>query len=368
MKFHRTGIGIVGAGNISDQYLGNLTRFPDLEVLFIADLNLERAASQAAKWGVPASGTVDQMLANPEISLVVNLTIPSSHVEISLKSLEAGKHVWSEKPMALDRPGGLELLKAARENNVRIAIAPDTFLGAGIQTGLKSIRSGVLGKPLTALTIFQTAGPDSWHPNPAFLFAKGAGPLFDMGPYYITTLVQIFGKATRVNATSSRPRTSRVVGSGDERGTIFPVEEPTQVSALIEFASGASAVSIFSFEKAIERTGVVEVSGLNGDLILPDPNNFTGDNLIFPTLGEKILIPPRGNVDGRGLGVLNLAQSIFFGEREVAPGELGFHVLDILISISESAQNKCGVEVTSNWDGSPSLRDDWDPMIAICTK
>ncbi len=188
MQHEKIGVGIVGAGNISDQYLSNLTTFPDFDVIFVADLDRERAASQAKKWGVPASGSLDELLANDQIQLVINLTIPAAHVPVSLAALNAGKHVWSEKPMALDRSGAAQLLEAAKKNGVRLGIAPDTFLGAGVQTGLNAIRGGSIGKPLTALTIFQTAGPDSWHPDPAFLFAKGAGPLFDMGPYYVTTL------------------------------------------------------------------------------------------------------------------------------------------------------------------------------------
>ena len=362
MQHERVGVGIVGAGNISDQYLSNLTTFPDFEVLFVADLNIERAASQAKKWGVPASGSLDQLLANDQIRLVINLTIPAAHVEVSLAALNAGKHVWSEKPMALDRAGAKQLLEVAKKNGVRLGIAPDTFLGAGVQTGLNAIREGSIGQPLTALTIFQTAGTDSWHPDPAFLFAKGAGPLFDMGPYYVTTLVQIFGQAIRVTATSSKSQQTRVVGSGPKKGTSFPVEEPTQITALIEFASGASAVSIFSFEAAHEVTGFVEISGTKGAITFPDPNNFDGENIIFQPNQEPKKLTAAGNTHGRGLGALNMMQSFFAGKSHIASADLGNHVLDILISISESAQRKESVAVTSTLDKNAALDAGWDPL------
>ena len=362
MQFERVGVGVVGAGNISDQYLSHLTTFPDFDVLFVADLVAERAASQAKKYGVPASGSLAELLTNDRIQLVINLTNPAAHVEVSLAALNRGKHVWSEKPMALDRSGAAQLLETAKKNGVRLGIAPDTFLGAGIQTGLNAIRSGSIGKPLTALTIFQTAGPDSWHPDPAFLFAKGAGPLFDMGPYYVTTLVQIFGKATRVTATSSKSQENRTVGSGPKKGTSFPVEEPTQITALIEFASGASAVSIFSFEAAHEVTGFVEITGSEGAITLPDPNNFDGDSVMYQAGQEQKKLTAVGNKHGRGLGALNMMQSFLAGDDHIASANLGNHVLDILISISESAARKESVAVVSNIDKNAALDPDWDPL------
>lgn len=363
MQNSKIGVGVIGAGNISDQYLSNLTTFPDFEVLFIADLDRARAAAQAEKWGVPASGSLDELLALDQIQLVVNLTIPAAHVEVSLACLSAGKHVWSEKPMALDRSGANELLNAAVKNGVRLGIAPDTFLGAGIQSALNAIRRGDIGTPLTALTIFQTAGPDSWHPDPAFLFAKGAGPLFDMGPYYITTLVQIFGKATRVTATSAKPRERRVVGSGPKQGETFPVEEPTQINALIEFESGASAQCIFSFDASHEVTGFVEISGTEGAITLPDPNNFDGESLLHLPDLEARRIESSGNTHGRGLGALNMMQSFFAGQSHIASGEQGYHVLDILISISESAERKESVAILSTYDENTILATDWDPLL-----
>ena len=242
------GVGFIGAGVISDQYLTNLTKFPDVKVHFIADLDLARAKSQADKWGVAGSGTVDELLAHPDVEIVVNLTIPAAHADVDLKCIAVGKHVWSEKPYAVTRAEGQAVIDAAAAAGVLVCVAPDTILGGGVQTGLRAITEGKIGKPLTAITMFQAPGPEVWHPSPEFLFAKGAGPLMDMGPYYLSTLVSIFGAVKRVTGTGSKSRATRVIATGPKAGTEFPVEVPTHVSALIEFESGASAQSTFSFE------------------------------------------------------------------------------------------------------------------------
>jgi predicted dehydrogenase len=182
------GVGVIGAGVISGEYLRNLTAFPDLAVRFVADLDTDRAKAQAEAFGVPASGTVAELLAREDIEIVVNLTIPAVHVEVGLEILRAGKHVWSEKPVAMDRESGLLLLEEARRRGLRVACAPDTVLGSGLQTGLRAIAEGQIGEPLTALAVMQASGPESWHPSPEFLFDTGGGPLFDIGSYYPTAL------------------------------------------------------------------------------------------------------------------------------------------------------------------------------------
>src|SRR5690606_18622401 len=227
------GVGLVGAGNISDQYLANLTRYPDVEVRFVADLDLARAAAQAQRYGVPASGTVEELLAREDVDVVVNLTVPAVHAEVGHRVLAAGKHVWSEKPLALDAGTAAALLADAAARGLRVACAPDTVLGAGVQTALRAIARGDIGEPLTATTMFHVPGPEAWHPSPDFLFARGAGPLFDMGPYYVTTLVHALGSATRVQAVASTSRTTRTIGSGPRAGETFAVEVPTHHAALI---------------------------------------------------------------------------------------------------------------------------------------
>ncbi|WP_248703599.1 Gfo/Idh/MocA family protein [Curtobacterium sp. MWU13-2055] len=358
----RVGVGVIGAGVISDQYLSNLTVFPDVEVRFIADIDLPRAAAQAEKWGVAGSGTVEELLADDDIEIVVNLTIPAAHVEVALQVLAAGKHVWGEKPYALDRESATELRDAARAAGKTVSVAPDTFLGAGLQTALRTIRDGRIGKPLNGLTLFQSPGPESWHPSPEFLFAYGAGPLFDIGPYYITTLVQTFGPVKKVTATASKSRATRTIGSGPKAGTEFPVDVPTNHSALIEFEDGGSAQSVFSFESDRGRTGVVEIAGETGTVVFPDPNNFDGDTELY-ALGaeEPETIPAIGSTYSRGTGVVDLARSLRAGDENRVPGALAFHVLDVMVSIAEAAERGEAVLVESTVSPSQTLPEGWDP-------
>ncbi|HKT57264.1 MAG TPA: Gfo/Idh/MocA family oxidoreductase [Microbacterium sp.] len=359
-----TGIGLIGAGNISPAYLKNLTAFEEVEVRFIADLDLDRASARAKEFGVARSGTVDELLARDDIELVVNLTIPAAHTEVGHRIIAAGKHVWSEKPVALDHESAKELLAAASAAGVRVACAPDTVLGAGVQTALRAIARGDIGTPLTATTMFHVPGPESWHPDPDFLFATGAGPLFDMGPYYATTLVHVFGSATRVQAVSSKSRDIRTIGSGPRAGQTFPVEVPTHHAALIEFEGGTSAQSVFSFQHAFARAGVVEINGTEGTISLPDPNNFDGDSLLH-LHGEKArTITATGAAFGRGTGIVELLRSIRAGVPERASGALASHVLDILLGIRDAALTGHAVEITSKVDPIAPLPESFDPSVA----
>jgi predicted dehydrogenase len=358
------GVGFIGAGVISDQYLTNLTKFPDVKVHFIADLDLARAKSQADKWGVAGSGTVDELLAHPDVEIVVNLTIPAAHADVDLKCIAVGKHVWSEKPYAVTREEGQAVIDAAAAAGVLVCVAPDTILGGGIQTGLRAITEGKIGKPLTAITMFQAPGPEVWHPSPEFLFAKGAGPLMDMGPYYLSTLVSIFGAVKRVTGTGSKSRSTRVIATGPKAGTEFPVEVPTHVSALIEFESGASAQSTFSFESGMLRMGFVEINGTEGTISLPDPNMFDGQNKLLSGVIDVKEVPLTGKTYGRGTGVLEMAQAIREGRQVRIPGEIAFHVLDIMLSINEAIETKSWVEVKSTLPEIKPLPAEWDPMVA----
>ncbi|MET0132080.1 MAG: Gfo/Idh/MocA family oxidoreductase [Kibdelosporangium sp.] len=357
-----TGIGVIGAGVISDIYLTNLTGFADVRVVNVADLDTERAAAQAAKHGVPRSGTVADLLADPAVELVVNLTVPVAHVDVGLAALEAGKHVWSEKPLALDRQSARKLLDRAREKGLRVACAPDTVLGAGLQTARRAIDAGLIGEPRTALALFQTPGPESWHPAPEFLFQAGGGPLLDMGPYYLTELVQLLGPIRRVTGAGGQARATRVIGSGPRQGTEFAVTVPTTVTALIEFARGGSAQLVLSFDSGLSRAGFLEVSGTLGTLVLPDPNRFDGSaHLHLIGREEPEELTPQGHLATRGTGALELARSIRAGVAERASGELAYHVLDAMLAIEESIIRGQSVEVTSTAAIPPPLPADWDP-------
>ena len=365
------GVGFIGAGVISDQYLTNLTTFPDLEVLILGDLDTERAAAQAEKYGVPASGTAQDVLDHPGVQVVVNLTIPAVHTEISSQAIAAGKHVWTEKPLGLDRESTAALLKQADEAGLRVGCAPDTVLGAGVQTAKRAILDGLIGRPLFAQTSMQWQGPEVFHPNPAFLFAKGAGPLLDIGPYYFTTLVSLFGTVEKVAAMGLKAREEREILVGPDKGKTFPVEPPSTISVLTQFEGGQTGTSLVSFDSPLARQGIVEIHGTEGSLSIPDPNMFEGRIAYvrpFESFGEAppeqewIEVQQEGPVTGRGLGLLDMVRAIQDGRPHVASGEVGYHVLDIMLSAEESAERGEFVPVESSVDTVPVLPEGFDPL------
>ncbi|WGD37768.1 Gfo/Idh/MocA family oxidoreductase [Lysinibacter sp. HNR] len=358
-------VGIIGAGVISQTYINNLRSFPDTQVVAVGDLFPEAAHARAQEFDIPHSGDADSVLNNPEVDLVINLTIPAAHVEVALRAIERGKHVWSEKPFSLDRASGQQLLAAASDAGVRLGCAPDTFLGEGIQEALRVIERGDIGVPLTAVTVMQNPGPELWHPNPAFLFQEGAGPLFDIGPYYLTTLVQTFGSISRVAALASTARKQRTIASGPRAGTVFDVTVPTHVSALIQFEGGGSAQSILSFESPRVTHGVFEVTGSEATLSFPDPNNFDGEIKICRTGSDEweslITVTEKSS---RGTGALEMARAIRENRPHRATGELAFHVVDAMTAIAESARTHEFVSVHSRVERSDLLPTDWDPHAA----
>jgi predicted dehydrogenase len=368
------GVGIIGVGVISDTYLENLSSFPDVEVLIVGDLLLDRAEAQAEKYGVPAFGSAEDVLAHPGVDLVVNLTIPAVHVAVSRAAIAAGKHVWTEKPLGLDREGAALLLREAEEAGLRVGSAPDTLLGPGFQAARRAIEDGLIGRPLFALTTFQTQGPDLWHPSPAFLFADGAGPLLDMGPYYFSALVSLLGPVDRVAAVGTKAREERQIHTGPNAGTTFVVEVPSTIQIITAFEQGAQAQSLLSFDSALERHGVVEIHGTEGTIVIPDPNQFTGRIAYVKPLGvirdgmsfeqEWIEIAHEDVQVGRGLGALDMVRAIAEGRPHVASGELGFHVLDILLSAQESAATGTTVVVESTVAPVPLLPEGFDPFVA----
>lgn len=366
------GVGFVGTGMISDTYLENLTSFPDVRVVILGDLDTARAAAQAAKHGVAESGTPDDVLAHPDVEIVVNLTVPAAHVPVSRAAIAAGKHVWSEKPIGVDRAEARALLDKADAAGLRVGIAPDTVLGPGLQTARRAILRGDIGTPLSAQTVMQNIGPDIFHPNPEFYFVAGGGPVLDMGPYYLSALVSILGPIARVAAVGGQGRTTRTVQAGDRAGTEFPVSVTTFVHALTQFEQGGVGQSVFSFESPLARMGIVEVTGTEGTIMIPDPNTFGGDVKVtgvptFAMLGRETewrTLDPVGVEAGRGLGVLDLARAIRGGVPHIASGELGYHVLDAMVSIEESVGSGRFVEVESTVADVPLVPEDRDPREA----
>lgn len=359
------GVALVGTGVISGAYLENLTRFPDINVVALTDLLPEVAAAKAEEFGIDLSGAPELAFEHPDVEIIINLTIPAAHLEVSSRALAAGKHVWTEKPLAMNSVDASTLVDAAAAAGLRLGCAPDTVLGAGIQTARRVIERGDIGVPQTGLTLFQTPGPESWHPAPEFLFQPGAGPLFDMGPYYLTTLVEVFGPAAGVLALSRKARATRVIGSGPKAGTEFEVGVPTHVGLQTDFVEGGASQSIFSFESPRVRAGFVEVTGTEATLSIPDPNNFDGE-LRICRAGEDEWksIPLVGPSDGRGMGVLDMARSIRAGQPHRATGERARHVTELMEAAIRSADEKAYVPLTSTAPRSELLPDGWDPVAA----
>jgi predicted dehydrogenase len=358
------GVGIVGAGNISPEYLSNLCRFPDLEVLAIGDMRPDTARERAAEHGVPLAGEPSVVLDHPDVEIVVNLTVPAAHATVAEGAIAAGKHVWNEKPIALDRPSARRLLDAATAAGLRVGCAPDTFLGEGLQAARRWIDRGVIGEPRSALALMQQPGPDSWHPNPAFLFQVGAGPLWDVGPYYLTALGQLLGPVASVAGAGSIARPTRVVGSGPLAGQSFEVTTPSHVGALLRFAGGGSAQTIHTFDSALIRV-LLEVTGSEGTLILPDPNRFDGEiRVVRRDKREPELLETTVASATRGTGVLEMARAIRAGRPHRADGALAFHVLDTMAAILESAESGSAVPVESRTGRAEPLPVDWDPEAA----
>jgi predicted dehydrogenase len=368
----RVSVGLIGTGMISNAYLTNLTRFPDIDVVVLGDINQSRAAAQASAYGIPNSGSTEAVLTHPDVEIVVNLTIPAAHAEVSSAALAAGKHVWVEKPISVRRESARALIDQAAATGLRIGVAPDTVLGPGMQTARRAVARGDIGVPIAAQTTMQYAGPELFHPNPSFLYARGAGPLFDMGPYYLTALVGLLGPLRSVSAVGSRARHTRSVIVGDDAGSQFPVEVPTHIAAIASFEQGAIGQSFFSFDSPISRVGVVEITGTEGTLVVSDPNKFTGDVKIGRVAAgaddesepDWEVLSVIGADTGRGLGVLDLARAIRTEQPHIASGELGYHVLDGLTAIDEAVHSGGWVPVASSVGDIPLVHEDFDPFEA----
>jgi predicted dehydrogenase len=353
-------VGLIGAGNISDEYLASLTSYPDVEVIGVADLDLDRAAAQAHKYGIPFSGTSEQLLALRELELVVNLTIPAVHAEVASQAIAAGKHVWGEKPLTLDLDQARSVLAEADAAGVVVGNAPDTILGEGIQHSQRLLNGGAIGTPQTVLTLMQGPGPDAWHPRPQFLFAPGAGPLFDIGPYYFTTLVQLLGEIESVEALGHRALQERVVGSGPDAGATFPVDVWTHVSVLTRFRSGVVGTSIYSFDSPVRRQ-LFEITGSLGTMEVP-VSGFDGPTRIMDagTIEWRTEQPPGAHRE-RGVGVLEMARAIRAGDVPRASGRLAFHVLEAMLAVLTSIESGLPVSLDSHAESVRSLSANWDP-------
>ncbi|ADI14027.1 Gfo/Idh/MocA family protein [Truepera radiovictrix] len=343
-------VGIIGAGNVSNQYLRAARFFRAFTVVAIADLDAARARAQAETYGVPRACTVGELLADPEIELIINLTIPSAHAAVSTQIIEAGKSVYSEKPLATARDDARALLALAAEKGVRVGCAPDTFLGGGLQTCCKLIDDGWIGRPIAVTAFMLSRGMEMWHPDPAFFYQPGAGPLFDLGPYYLTALVNLMGPMAKVAGSAVASFPERVVTSQPNFGARIPVGTPTHVTALLTFASGAVGTLLTSFDVWASELPRIEVYGTEGTLSVPDPNTFGGPVRLKRGGAEVWSELPltHGYTDNsRGLGVADMAHALRSGRDHRASGELAFHVLDAMQAVLEAAEAERTLELTS---------------------
>ena len=336
-------IGIIGCGNISSIYMKNIPNFKHLSLVACADLDLDRAREQAKKFQIPKAYTVQEILDDPNIDLIINLTIPSAHEKVCVQALRAGKHVYVEKPLATTREEARRILDVATEEGLLVGGAPDTFLGAGIQTALELIENGEIGVPIGASAFMIGRGHEHWHPDPVFYYKKGGGPMFDMGPYYLTALVALLGPIERISGSVRASYPERTILSKPKAGEKVTVEIPTHISGTIDFASGAIGSITTSFD-AFGGSSLppIEIYGSEGTLLIPDPNHFGGivrlrkkDEMEFTD------IPLTHQFDGndRGLGVADMAAAILNKRKYRASGDLAFHVLEAMHGFHDSSES-----------------------------
>lgn len=336
-------VGIIGCGNISSIYLKNCTEIFDiLEVSACADIIYEKAVEKAKEFGIPKVCTVDEILQDESIEIILNLTVPKAHADINLRALEAGKNVYSEKPLSISVDEGKTILEKAAEKKLLVGCAPDTFLGGGLQTCRKLIDDGWIGRPVAASAFMMIHGPEDWHPNPDFYYKEGGGPMLDMGPYYLTALVSLLGPVKRLSGIAGISFDERIIGNPQRYGEKIKVETPTHVAGILEFKNGEIATIVTSFDVWKSRLPCIEIYGSEGTLIVPDPNTFSGPVLLNRFgKGDWMEVPLTHGFceNSRGLGLADMAYALRTGRKHRANGELAYHVLDIMNGILNSSKD-----------------------------
>lgn len=354
----KTKIGIIGCGNISAVYFKTLTQFHNTKVIACSDLILERAKAKAEEFHIPKACPVEELLQDPEIEIVVNLTIPHSHAQVAMAALNAGKHVYGEKPLGVNRKEGDAILRKAQAVSKRVGSAPDTFLGGGIQTCRKIIDDGLIGRPVAATAFMMCHGHETWHPDPDFYYQPGGGPMFDMGPYYLTALINLMGPVRRLTAIAQTTFAERLITSQPKYGKVIKVNVPTHVAGIFEFACGAVGTIITSFDVWHAELPRIEVYGTEASLSVPDPNSFGGPVRIRGKGDKEWKSMPLSHgyaENTRGLGVADMASAIRSGRKHRASGELAFHVLDIMQALHESSDTGRHVRLASTCEKPEAL-------------
>jgi predicted dehydrogenase len=347
-------VGVIGCGTVSQVYLRNLTASTEVEVVACADLVPERAAARAAEFGVPRACTQSELLADTAIDLVVNLTVPSAHFEVTLAALRSGKHVWTEKPLGIDREQGAALVREAGERGLLLGCAPDTVLGAGLQTCRQLIDQGLIGQTLAGSAFFLNRGPERWHPDPAFLYQPGAGPLWDVGIYYVAALVSLLGPVRRVTAFGRKLYAEREIASGPLAGQVISVGTDTYVTSILQFENGALVNLVAAFGVWGVDLPKLQLYGTDGVLNAPDPNTFGGPitaNLYADDTGWRDVPLAYDHTDAcrncRGIGAIDMVQAAAEGRPPRASGVMAYHVLDVMQGVAESSASDRHVEIES---------------------
>lgn len=338
----RVRVGVIGCGAISSDYLRNARTLPVLEIAACADLNPERARAKAEELGIPKACSVDELLADPEVEVALNLTIPAAHGAVALAALQQGKHVYNEKPLALNRTEGRRLVETAERQGLRLGCAPDTFLGDGLQTARKAVDDGLIGRPVSFTGLMLGRGPESFHPDPGFFYQPGGGPMFDMGPYYLTALLNLLGPVRRIMGAASIAIPDRVVATGPKAGEAIDVVTQDHVCGMLEFTCGGVGTLVTSFAVAngdYDRKFPITIYGTEGALRVPDPNYFDGEVWVR-RIGEEgwRRIPsafPTGY--GRSVGLADLATAVRGGRPHRASGDQGLAVLDLMQGFLDSS-------------------------------
>ena len=335
-------IGIVGVGAISGIYLKNLTGMfgQRVKVSAVTDLIHERAATANADYGIPHILKTEDLINSPDVDIILNITQPQNHYGVALAAVKAGKHVYDEKPLCAKREEAQEVMEVAAKNKVRVGGAPDTFLGAGIQTCRKLIDDGWIGHPLAATAFMVGHGHETWHPDPEFYYKTGGGPMFDMGPYYLTALVNLLGPITRVCGSAKKGFETRTITSQPHYGEVITVDVPTHIAGVLDFASGAVGTIIMSFDVYSHTLPFIEIYGSEGSLRVPDPNCFGGPVYVrrgFAETWSEIPLLKDFSENSRGIGITDMAEAITENRPHRASGELAYHVLDVMHGIHDAS-------------------------------
>ena len=342
------GVGVLGCGNVSAQYLPNAARLDAVRFVACADIDPAAAERRAAEYGLAAC-TPEELMASDDVDVVLCLTPPDTHGDAALRAIAAGKHVYTEKPLAAGLDQARQVLEAAAAAGLRVGCAPDTFLGSGIQTLKAAIDAGAIGTPALAQVRMLGRPPEAWHPSPAFLYADLAGPLLDLGPYGVTTAVELVGPVRRVTALAARPRTTGRIATGPRAGAGFPIVEPTRVGAVLEHDAGVLTTFTATFDLDGAARHGIEVAGSDGTLLGGDPNTFDGPVLLRRARAEdEVLELVSGRRDNaRGLGLQDLCRAVRDAAPQRASGALGLHVLEVLLAIRDAARDGAAVAITA---------------------